>query len=34
MKNGLLIGCHQGLSVNDILYIHSKILNFKKVKKL
>ena len=32
MKNGLLIGCHQGLSPEDISYIHSKILNFKKIK--
>ena len=28
MKNGLLIGCHQGLSMKDISYIHSTILNF------
>ena len=28
MKNGLLIGCHQGLKKIDIKYIHSKILNF------
>ena len=31
MKYGLLIGCHQGLSNKDILYIHSAILNFKKI---
>ena len=28
MKYGLLIGCHQGLGVNDISYIHKKILAF------
>ena len=28
MKNGLLIGCHQGLSNKDIFYIHSIILKF------
>ena len=32
MKYGLLIGCHQGLSLKDISYIHSVILNFKKIK--
>ena len=32
MKYGLLIGCHQGLSLQDISYIHSIILNFKKIK--
>lgn len=32
MRNGLLIGCHQGLSNKDISYIHSIILNFKKIK--
>jgi hypothetical protein len=30
MKYGLLIGCHQGLGLKDISYIHSTILNFKK----
>ena len=30
MKNGLLIGCHQGLSVSDINYIHSVILKLKR----
>ena len=30
MKNGLLIGCHQGLSVNDISFVHSTILKLKK----
>ena len=29
MKNGILIGCHQGLSNNDIKYIHSILQNFK-----
>ena len=28
MKNGLLIGCHQGLSKKQIEYIHSKIQKF------
>ena len=32
MKYGLLIGCHQGLTNKDILYIHSTILNYKKIK--
>ena len=32
MKYGLLIGCHQGLSQKDILYIHNVVLNFKKIK--
>ncbi len=26
MKNGILIGCHQGLNLQNIKYIHSKIL--------
>jgi len=30
MKNGLLIGCHQGLSIDDISYVHSTILKLKK----
>ncbi len=33
MKNGLLIGCHQGLSNKDIRYIHSVILKFKSIKR-
>jgi len=33
MKNGLLIGCHQGLSAKDLSQIHSTILRFKKIKK-
>ena len=32
MKYGLLIGCHQGLKFNDVSYIHSKILKYKKIK--
>ena len=28
MKNGLLIGCHQGLKQRDINYIHKKISKF------
>ena len=28
MKNGLLIGCHQGLKVKDINYIHNSIIKF------
>ena len=32
MRYGLLIGCHQGLSIKDISYIHSVILNYKKIK--
>ena len=30
MKNGILIGCHQGLSVKNIKYIHNIIYEFKK----
>jgi len=30
MKNGLLIGCHQGLKSKDINYIHEKIIEFLK----
>jgi CDP-4-dehydro-6-deoxyglucose reductase, E1 len=30
MKNGLLIGCHHGLTDNDILFIHKKIKFFLK----
>ena len=33
MKNGLLIGCHQGLTFRDINYMHSIILKFKNIKK-
>ena len=28
MKNGILIGCHQGLSIKDLKLIHNKIRNF------
>jgi CDP-6-deoxy-D-xylo-4-hexulose-3-dehydrase len=28
MKNGILIGCHQGLKKNQLEYIHKKILKF------
>ena len=30
MRNGLLIGCHQGLSKKQILYVHKIILKFLK----
>ena len=32
MKYGLLIGCHQGLSLKDISYIHAVISNYKKIR--
>ncbi len=32
MKNGILIGCHQGLSLKDIKYIQSVISKFGKIK--
>lgn len=28
MKNGILIGCHQGLTINNIKYIHKIIIKF------
>ena len=28
MKNGILVGCHQGLKNEQIKYIHNKIENF------
>ena len=31
MKNGLLIGCHQGLKKKDLDYVHNKIREFMKV---
>ena len=31
MKYGLLIGCHHGLTVSDIKYIHNVILKFKNI---
>ena len=34
MKNGLLIGCHQGLSNNNIIYIHKIIRKFLKIHKI
>jgi CDP-4-dehydro-6-deoxyglucose reductase, E1 len=34
MKNGLLIGCHQGLSNNNIKYIHKIIRKFLKIHKI
>ena len=30
MKNGILIGCHQGLTINNIKYIHKLINKFLK----
>ena len=33
MKNGILIGCHQGLSIKDLKLIHNKIKNFIKKKR-
>jgi len=34
MKNGILLGCHQGLSKNELKYICDKFLKFAKIKKL
>lgn len=34
MKNGLLIGCHHGLTPKDIKFMLTKFLNFFKFKKL
>ncbi len=34
MKNGLLIGCHQGLKKKDIKYIHNQINNFLSLRKI
>lgn len=34
MKNGILLGCHQGLSFQDLNYIKSIFLKFAKLKKL
>ena len=31
MRNGILIGCHQGLSLNNLDYIHKKINKFIKI---
>lgn len=33
-KNGILLGLHQGLNNQDILYMHKKILNFLKINKI
>ena len=33
MKNGILIGCHQGLKGKDLNYIHNTILKFLKSKR-
>ncbi len=34
MKNGILIGCHQGLTRDNLNYIYKTFLNFAKNKKL
>ena len=34
MRNGILIGCHQGLRIKDLKYIHSKINYFLKMNSL
>ena len=34
MRNGLLIGCHQGLNTKQIKFIHSTIINYLKKLKL
>jgi len=34
MKNGILIGCHQGLTASDIKYIFSVFNKFTKIKNL
>ena len=34
MENGILIGCHQGLKINDLIYIFSIFKKFAKIKKL
>ena len=34
MENGILIGCHQGLSVNDLAFIHKTFEKFLVLKKL
>ena len=31
MRNGILIGCHQGLNLNNLDYIHNKINKFIKI---
>ena len=32
MKNGILIGCHQGLKKKEIQYIHTTIVKFLKLR--
>jgi len=34
MRDGMLIGCHQGLSIEDLNYIHKTIEKFFKIKKI
>ena len=34
MENGILIGCHQGLKINDLNYICYILKKFAKIKKL
>ena len=34
MKNGILIGCHQGLTLKNLNYIYKTFQNFAKIKKL
>jgi len=34
MENGILIGCHQGLTKSDLLYIEKAFKKFIKLKKL
>ena len=34
MRNGLLLGCHQGLVYGDLLYIENTFKKFAKLKKL
>ena len=34
MKNGILLGCHQGLKINDLKYIINIFKKFTKLKKL
>ena len=34
MENGILIGCHHGLKINDLIYIFSTFKKFAKIRKL
>ncbi len=34
MKNGILLGCHQGLSIKDLVFMTKKFAQFAKLKKL